>query len=279
MPTVHSQIGKGVELTIKKSAYFRSLDNITVVVVAFEGFSKLFSKPKTESESMNSTVKRDNSQLRSTDHIRKTTLKEDTNKLKKFHNDNIPRNKVPSLKSQFQDEVSTEGRTESEKRSESSLGRRNTSNDERTSLNGVRLYQVQKMNHSLKDARTDKITKTPNISKNSKIEGLTNFNNFSYNEQMSRTSKNRPGVIKMKNHGTRNTNMSGMNRLGASEKNPESLTDKFMRQSEEFGRKRPMMNSKSVSKTKNHRLDFGSLSINSRRKNKNRDLKEGVSEI
>lgn len=35
---VHKQIGVGVEYIIKNSLYRRSMDNVTVVVIAFEGF-------------------------------------------------------------------------------------------------------------------------------------------------------------------------------------------------------------------------------------------------
>lgn len=277
MPTVHSQIGKGVELTLKKSAYLRSLDNITVVVVAFEGFSKLFNKPET-SETTSEKYPKNSPQLKSVERIRKKALKEDANRLSKIHtNANLSMSKLQRNKTQFQDELSAQGRTLSSKQSETSMGRSNISNEERSSQPGVRLYQVRKMNHSLKDAKADKLTKTPSLMKNSKIEGLSNLNNVSYNESLSRSVKHKPGVIKMKNQGSRNSTINGTQKMGLTEKHHESLTDKFMRKSEEFNSKRHQFNSKSLSKSKNHKLDFGSLSINSRRKNKNKDTKDSVS--
>ena len=50
-----------------------------------------------------------------------------------------------------------------------------------------------------------------------------------------------------------------------------------MRKSEEFSKRKPDYSSKSLSKNKQNKLDFGSLSTNSRRKNKNKDLKDSVS--
>jgi len=37
---VHKQIGIGVEYIIKNALYRRSMDNVTVVVIAFEGFQR-----------------------------------------------------------------------------------------------------------------------------------------------------------------------------------------------------------------------------------------------
>jgi hypothetical protein len=136
------------------------------------------------------------------------------------------------------------------------------------------------MNHSLKDSNVEKFTNTPKINQNSKIEGLKNINNFSCNDHISRSVKGRHGVIKMKNQGSRNGNISNIQKVKTNDKKSESLTNKFMRQSEEFTMRRSQMNSKtlskSLSKAKKHRVDFTSLSINSRRKVKNKGLKDSV---
>lgn len=108
------------------------------------------------------------------------------------------------------------------------------------------------------------------------MEGLSNIHNFSYNENASKSMKNKPGIIMMKNNqGIRNSVLSNKN-VGVTEKHKESLADKFMRKSEEFNRKRPDFASKSLSRSKQNKLDFAGLSMNSRRKHKNRELKESV---
>eukprot|EP00344_Euplotes_crassus_P001662 CAMPEP_0196997406 /NCGR_PEP_ID=MMETSP1380-20130617/3024_1 /TAXON_ID=5936 /ORGANISM="Euplotes crassus, Strain CT5" /LENGTH=365 /DNA_ID=CAMNT_0042413627 /DNA_START=837 /DNA_END=1936 /DNA_ORIENTATION=- len=270
------KIGKGVELTLKKSAYLRSLDNITVVVVAFEGFSKLFNPPIiSEVESEKYPI--NNSQLKSIDRIRKRMAQEDPNRVSKIPNQ--VESSVSNLwhnKTQFQDDASTEGRKMSSKQSETSMRQRNTSNDERNLQDGVKLYQVKKMNNSLKDAKAEKLNKTPSLMKNSKLEGLSHLDNFSYNDGLSKSAKHKPGIIKMKNQGSRNSTIHSTHKMGLTDKHHESLTDKFMRKSEEFNNKRAQINSKSLSKSKNQKLDFGSLSINSRRKNKNKDTKDSL---
>jgi serine/threonine protein phosphatase PrpC len=43
MINVHKQIGMGVEYVIKNALLRRSLDNVTVVVIAFESFQKKIS--------------------------------------------------------------------------------------------------------------------------------------------------------------------------------------------------------------------------------------------
>ena len=244
--------------------------------------SQSFLKSKDDKKSAVS-VENDNSLslIRPGENMRKTTLKENTEKLKKVnYYKELEKRKAPSYVSQLQDEISTEGRTESEKRSELSVGRKTTLNDEASSQNGVRLYQIQKMNHSLKDANVENFTNIPNINQNSKIEGLKNTHNFSCNDHISRSVKGRHGVIKMKNQGSRNESISNIQKVKTNDKKSESLTDKFMRQSEEFTMRRSQMNSKtlskSLSKAKKHRVNFSSLSINSRRKVKNKDLKDSV---
>ena len=39
---MHEQIGIGVDLVLKKSAYRRTLDNITTVIIAFDGLARIF---------------------------------------------------------------------------------------------------------------------------------------------------------------------------------------------------------------------------------------------
>lgn len=39
-PTIHKQLGVGVEYVMKNTLFRKSLDNVTVVIVGFEGFKK-----------------------------------------------------------------------------------------------------------------------------------------------------------------------------------------------------------------------------------------------
>lgn len=39
---VHQQTGKGVECIIKNSLFRKSLDNVTVVIISFENFERIF---------------------------------------------------------------------------------------------------------------------------------------------------------------------------------------------------------------------------------------------
>lgn len=108
----------------------RSLDNITVVVVAFEGLSKLFEQPKIieNSISKNSALRKSNFQFNSADNMKSNTvMEEDRERFSKLtfdmqeENKFIKKNKFSISKNQFQDEISTASRTEStRKRSESS---------------------------------------------------------------------------------------------------------------------------------------------------------------
>ena len=105
----------------------RSLDNITVVVVAFEGLSKLFEQPKIieNSISKNSALRKSNFQFNSTDNMKSNSaMEEDKERFSKLTFDMQEEN-------QFQDEISTASRTEStRKRSESSTALKNRLKDE-----------------------------------------------------------------------------------------------------------------------------------------------------
>ena len=102
----------------------RSLDNITVVVVAFEGLSKLFEQPKIieNSISKNSALRKSNFQFNSADNMKNNSaMEEDRERFSKLTFDMQEENKFSISKNQFQDEISTASRTEStRKRSESS---------------------------------------------------------------------------------------------------------------------------------------------------------------
>lgn len=105
----------------------RSLDNITVVVVAFEGLSKLFEQPKIIENriSKNSALRKSNFQFNSTDNMKSNSaMEEDKERFSKLTFDMQEEN-------QFQDEISTASRTEStRKRSESSTALKNRLKDE-----------------------------------------------------------------------------------------------------------------------------------------------------
>lgn len=204
MPSVHSQIGKGVELTLKKSAYLRTLDNITVVVVAFDGLAKLFEQTSIiENDPMEQfKYKKNNPQFRSTDNMRKTnkSLREEGEKLGKYsfdmREDNlVGKSRALSKKTRSHHEANSAGRMEpSERISEANSSFKNRMSEDgrknkSSTLNEMQLYPIRKMDHGLKDARGDNVTKTPVLTKNSKMEGLTSMNNFSYNDQVNRSVK------------------------------------------------------------------------------------------
>ena len=66
--TCHEQVGDGVEMIIKKSAAWRSLDNITAVIIGLSNFSTMFSGPKKVRSSIKggSTIPKSYLQLSST---------------------------------------------------------------------------------------------------------------------------------------------------------------------------------------------------------------------
>jgi hypothetical protein len=181
------------------------------------------------------------------------------------------------------DDISTAGRTESfDKRSEPSVGRNHLSEDSRlskTTFNEVQLKPIKRLNHSLKDANLENNTKTPIILKNSKMDGLTSFNQFSANEHFSKSTKNNPGIAMVKSNESRNHSIfSASEDKAAADKQSEVLTDKLIRKSNDFvSRKQADEHSKSVSTNKSNKTDFATLSFNSRKRQKDKDLKESVS--
>lgn len=260
-----------------------------MVVVAFDALAKLFEQPIISSRLDREVVMRkSNSHLHSQDNIRKNNSSLNQDKVKfaqlsfdlQEENKHIKRNKFSHSNNQFQNEISTANRTESsKKRTESGTAIQNRLSDESRSksstLNDKQQYSVNKTN-SLRDSRVDKITKTPNLSKSNKIEELSSIHNYSYTDHINKSAKNKPGIITMKHQGHRNNTINNLPISGVTEKNKEYLSHKFMRKSEDYNKKRTEIGSKSLSKGMHNNLDFGGLSMNSKRKHKNKEFKESV---
>jgi hypothetical protein len=138
------------------------------------------------------------------------------------------------------------------------VSRQNSESRHTKTLTDSQVLPVGKLNNSLKMSK-EEITanKTPNI-KHKKAEKLTSLNDFTYPHPFSKSVKNKPA--------SRNESMYAPNEeKNTSSKHSESLTDKFIRQSQDFSRKEQKKN------------DFSTLSFNSRKKKQSRDLKESVS--
>jgi hypothetical protein len=184
--------------------------------------------------------------------------------------------------SSFHDDSSTAGRTESfEKNSDSNMDRNRQSEDSRiskTTFNEVQLRPIKRLNHSLKDANLENITKTPIITKNSKMEGLTSINQFSSHEHISKSAKHKQGILMIKSNGSRNHSIFSPSEDKAQvEKHSETITDKFIRKSNDFIMKKYDGQAQNLSEHKHNKIDFATLSFNSRKRQKDNELKESVS--
>lgn len=267
----------------------RTLDNITVVVVAFDGFASLFEQNKTIENvpSHNLNLERKNPQFKSTDNMRTAKEYPQTSKLSFDAKngdalvDRTHQFKYPKTSS-FHDDLSTAGRTDSiEKNSDSNLERNRQSEDSRlskTTFNEVQLRPIKRLNHSLKDANLENVTKTPVITKNSKMEGLTSINQFASHDHNSKSAKHKQGILMIKSNGSRNHSIfSPSEEKGQVDKNSETITDKFIRKSNDFIMKKYEGQAQNLSEHKPNKIDFATLSFNSRKMQKDNELKESVS--
>lgn len=169
------------------------------------------------------------------------------------------------------DDISTAGRTESEKETDrSSLIKNRRSEDGRhiksSTLNEKQLMPIKRMNNSLKDANIELATKTPIIHKNPKFESINPLSHKSRGNTFHDSMKHKKGVLMMKNQASRNYSLySPVEDKSPGTKHSDNLADKFMKRSNEFKRKN------------NNKPDFATLSFNAKRGEHNRDLKESVS--
>lgn len=132
---------------MKKSAYRRTLDNITTVIIAFDGLAKLF-EPADDKMSTSELPRLDSQGLSSSNNksfseARSTIVKNDS--AKSFGENKLQRNRM-SEDRQFS-KVST--------------------------LTDTRLKPIKKLNHSIKEPHLPIMSKTPGKNLSEKIENLS----------------------------------------------------------------------------------------------------------
>lgn len=183
------------------------------------------------------------------------------------------------------DEVSTAGRTDSEKESETGLKLQQRLNEERkhiksSTLNEKQLMPIKRLNHSLRDAKLEVEHKTPVVTRNPKLEDLHSLVIGNTNESFSGPHKHQKGTLVLKSQGSRNHSLFSPAEDKTSIKpHPESITDKYMQRPSERDQEDSESQRMSYNKIRPQRPDFATLSFNSKRANQNRDLKESVSVI
>jgi hypothetical protein len=214
--SVHEQIGVGVEMILKKSVMKRTMDNITVVIVAFDGFAKLFDIPKTLVEPKTQAIP---SRVLSTDYSRTEKLKSDKQRT-------------------LSEQATKASQHDSEKEySESSQNRRNRlSEDARplkhSTFTESQLQPLRRLNHSLRDAQFETPFKTPIMNKNSKIESITSKNENPMMSNFSEKGRHKKFNTFLVKSGTRNYS----NFSPAQIDEADSLTNKFISRSINFNR-------------------------------------------
>ena len=239
--TVHEQIGVGVELVMKKSVLYRTMDNITVVVVAFDGFSKLFESPILKTSK---TVLRNPEPIIESDKTKQLAISQDRNE-RKLENKNRNLSEQATKASQLDSESSKNYRN---KLSEDSRPNVNST------FNDRQFHPVRRLDNSIRDAKLESNIKTPVISKSSKIEDLEhNSQTLKHSTFSEKHVKNNPSRFTInKNEESRNLPEMSPNQIrNLEEKTPDTLTNKFVKRTINFN--------------------------NSRQPTKNSDLKESVS--
>lgn len=203
-------------MILKTSAIRRTMDNITVVIVAFDGFAKLFDIPKTLIEPKTQAIP---SRVLSTDQSR-------TEKSK-------------SAKQRTLSEQATKAsQQDSEKEySESSQNRRNRLSEDARPIKHAtftesQLRPLRRLNHSLRDAQFDTPSKTPIMNKNSKIESITSKNENPILSNFSEKARHKKFNTFLVKSGTRNYS----NFSPAQIDEADSLTSKFISRSINFNR-------------------------------------------
>ena len=214
--SVHEQIGVGVEMILKKSAIKRSMDNITVVIVAFDGFAKLFDIPKTLIEPKTQAIP---SRVPSTDQPRSEKSKS-------------------AKQRTLSEQVTKASQQDSEKEySESSQNRRNQlSEDARPKKHATftesQFQPLRRLNHSLRDAHFETPSKTPVLNKNSKIESISTKNENTMMSSFNEKGRHKKFNTFLVKSGTRNYS----NFSPAQAEETDSLTNKFISRSINFNR-------------------------------------------
>lgn len=269
-------------------------------MVAFDGFAKLFensSDNESDSKSYNSTLGRNNYQFRSSDDVRKSERKDDKilgssrqprlsfdDKVDEITKEKEVNSKNSTNYNSLDDEISTVVKSDIDKQSERNTALRNRlSEDGRhiksSTLNERQLLPIKRLNHSLKDANIENTVRTPILTKNNKTSDLWKVTEI---EKPSLIKNNdvysKANTFMTDNKGSRNHSIySPVEERSPNEIDSNSLTDKFIRRSIDFNKKKTDFIDRRTNKNSIIQPNFATLSFNSRRANQNRDLKESVS--